>query len=211
VERNPRAIVLAPKLSEGHWMLNILFSYDRAVHRLRLNAGRPGFSLEMMTEVAEKITTFNDKIDEVIKAMGGGYYTVFGATFFNTQTLEMKRLLVQTQGGRPFDPHTSEGRKMAEYIAVFDIALLQLKDGLDISAGDVKKNDFIFKEIMKLIARFYKLTEYLWGAAKMDRNFTAPQAVRSIAKYLDEEEQGEQAESGQAGDEGKKVRRIANV
>jgi hypothetical protein len=186
LEQNPRASVLAPRTREGHWLVNILFWYDRAMNTTRLQLGLPGFSMEKWRENAEKIKVFKKRAEELLSIMGSGYSRSFNITFFNTETAETKRILAMENSSYVFQPRSEEGTEMARYIQVFDQALLQLRTGNTDLIGDIGKAEDLFREVMKLVADFHVLTKDLCSGVRMrgDRGYRGPNGIGEVMQYL---------------------------
>lgn len=172
IARMPESIVIAPKVRECHFMIKILFGFDRAVNKLRMHAG-----LHIpVAEVAAQMKRINGVIEQfnaVAKSLGDDNYSGFSVRGMSMPDAT-KEALARKFSTYVFVPRTEEAKTVTNYIRMIDSGLLQLKT----TCTDFSKTDKLFRSVISLIREFHTLCEEISKSTNIE--YRPPKGLKSL-------------------------------
>lgn len=159
---NPGSVVMAFRSRECMAVISTLFSFDKAVSRLRWIAGLQ-IPMDKATELLDGVKAFTGNFEGIVTEVNGGtFYDLIGSRY---EDLTTKRILANKRNATVFFPRTEEGDKVARLLKNLDPNLFLAKSGsLDFArtAGMLKK----VYEVMLL--KFHEITETLCETTQIE-------------------------------------------
>ena len=116
------SIVLSPKTRDVHLLTQLLFMADRAINRMRMEAGTAQMPLRELEAASGRIVKFTQKVKGFTGALGGqSFYFGLG---FNPQE---KEILARRKNAYVFMPKSTEGATLANLFISLDSAYCEFK------------------------------------------------------------------------------------
>lgn len=174
--KEPNSIVIAPKVRDVHYLAKLLYTTDKAINNMRLNAG-VRVSLTKLSDMSAKINEFMATATNYLKAIshGGGYFSP-GLSF---PSIEQKQLLAQWKNTYVIVPKTAEGESLANLFISLDSAFCEFKVKTPLT--DMTRIGEAITHMRDIVRQFRDLTSEL--AALTRTPFTPP---RGLTFFLDE-------------------------
>jgi hypothetical protein len=116
------SIVLSPKTWDLHLLTQLLFMADRAINRMRMEAGTPQMPLRELEAASARIVKFTQKIRSFTGALGGQSFA-FGFGFNPRE----KEILARRKNAYVFMPKSTEGTALANLFISLDAAYCEFK------------------------------------------------------------------------------------
>ena len=173
--RDPKCIIIAPKMRETHFLCHLLFGFDKCINNLRLNVGT-FVDIKTVLEKSAEIEMFLKRVEEFIAALGGQRYYAMGMQ----DGPEQKAILVQQRNTYAFVPKTQEAARLAELLKSLDSAMLDYKTKVTLNESMGQMLGKIIQEMKNIISAMLSLTA---GLSKLTRTRIKP--PRGISAYLD--------------------------
>lgn len=171
---NPLSIALAPKTTEGHAMVKILFGFDKAVNHLRLKAG----TYIPMSDVQASMKEINGvvgKLESTTKLFGDD-----GVGFgFGAESGVTKRTLAINSGTYVFLPRTREGKAISLLLKRLDPMLMRFRT----TCNDFSKAEKVLNQLMGVIGDFDTVTGKLLALCRMSYESPLKGRLKDVAKF----------------------------
>ena len=116
------SIVLSPKTRDVHLLTQLLFMADRAINRMRMEAGTAHMPLRDLEAASTRIVKFTQKAKAFTAALGGQSFA-FGLGFDPRE----KELLARRKNAYVFMPKSTEGTALANLFVSLDAAYCEFK------------------------------------------------------------------------------------
>ncbi len=176
------SIVLSPKMRDLHLLTQMLFTTDKAINRMRMNAGTAAMPLSELQAANERIVRFTATVRAFTSALGGtSFYLGLGSN-----PLE-KEILARRRNSYVFMPKTAEGAAMANLFISLDSAYCEFK--IKSPLHDIRKLGEAIDTMKEIVREFHRLTSDLAGQAKV--RFIEPEGLTGYLKSKPED--GERA------------------
>jgi hypothetical protein len=169
------SIVLSPKTRDVHLLTQLLFMADRAINRMRMEAGTPQMPLRELQAASGRIVKFTQKVKGFTGALGGQSF-YFGLGFDPRE----KEILARRKNAYVFMPKSTEGTTLANLFISLDSAYCEFKvksplheiaalaEAIDTMRGLVREFNGITTDLTTKTRTIFKepygLTRYLKGA-----------------------------------------------
>jgi hypothetical protein len=181
------SIVLSPKMRDLHLLTQILFTTDKTINRMRMNAGTVRMPLFELEEANERITRFTSKVRAFTSALGDtNFYMSPGSSPAE------KEILARRRNAYVFMPKTSEGAALANIFISLDSAYCEFK--IKSPLQDIRKLGEAIDTMKEIVREFRDLTSDL--AAKAQVRFVEPEGLAGYLKTMPDDERsvaGEEA------------------
>ncbi|HBL23712.1 MAG TPA: hypothetical protein DDZ40_06305 [Deltaproteobacteria bacterium] len=178
--RDPRSMVIAPKVRDVHFLATMLYTFDKAVNNMRLNVGLRVPLASVITK-RDDIAEFTKDITEYMRALGAGsygnYYYLGGNQSVDP---EQKQFLAKRHNTYVFIPSTTEGEHLANLIISLDSAFCEFKVKFPLT--DLNKISEAMDHMKGLVKRCRDLVADI--ASLTNTRFIEP---KGLATYLGEE------------------------
>jgi len=172
---DPGSMVIVPRSSEGHLMVEILFNFDRGFNRLKsravtfipLEEAKRGFeAVDKLTasfeSLAKKLN--RDALDDA--SNGTSLYDDY----------RNKGMYVQQSNTYVFIPRQPESRKIAAMLRVIDAGVMKLRTtatSMDVLAKTLE-------ELIVLIRSFYEQTEFIAKMGAVTTNYRILSRIKGL-------------------------------
>ncbi|OPY70739.1 MAG: hypothetical protein A4E57_00356 [Syntrophorhabdaceae bacterium PtaU1.Bin034] len=184
--REQGSIVLAPRMRDLHLLTRMLFTLDKAINRMRMNAGTASVSLPDLEAANERVVKLTARIRSFTAALGGT------ASFVSPGAdPAQKDILVQKRNSYVFMPKTAEGTTLAGLFISLDSAYFEYK--IKSPLRDIERLGEAIETMKGIVRDFLGITSDLAAKARVD--FVEP---KGLAGYF---ENGTRKEEGAAGEE----------
>lgn len=179
------SIVLAPKMRDLHILTRMLFTMDRAINRMRMNAGTRYVSLSDLEDANERIIKLTNRVREFTGALGGtAFYVAPGSNPIE------KEILLQKRNSYVFMPKTAEGNTLANLFISLDSAYFEFK--IKSPLHDIRKLGEAIDTIKGIVRDFLELTSDLAAKARVD--FIKP---KGLAGYFEDVPEKQESAAGE--------------
>ena len=175
------SIVLAPRMRDLHLLTRMLFTMDRSINRMRMNAGTVYVSLSDLETANERIVKLTNRVREFTGALGGtAFYVAPGSN-----PLE-KEILLQKRNSYVFMPKTAEGKTLANLFISLDSAYFEFK--IKSPLHDIRKLGEAIDTMKGIVQEFRTLTSDLAAQARV--RFFEPVGLIGYLKSVPENGEG---------------------
>ena len=172
------SVVLSPKMRDLHLLTQMLFTTDKAINRMRMNAGTIHMPLAELEAANEKITKFASKVRAFTSALGGtNFYLSPGSSPAE------KEILARRRNAYVFMPKTSEGAAIANLFISLDSAYCEFK--IKSPLQDIRKLGEAIDTMKGIVREFRDLTSDF--AAKAQVRFVEPEGLAGYLKSVPED------------------------
>jgi hypothetical protein len=179
------SIVLAPRMRDLHLLTRMLFTMDRSINRMRMNAGTRYVSLSDLESANERIVKLTNRVRDFTGALGGtAFYVAPGSN-----PLE-KEILLQKRNSYVFMPKTAEGKTLANLFISLDSAYFEFK--IKSPLHDIRKLGEAIDTMKGFVRDFLELTSDLAAKARVD--FIKP---KGLAGYFEDVSEKEESAAGE--------------
>lgn len=183
--REQGSIVLAPRMRDLHILTRMLFTIDRAINRMRMNAGTRYVSLSDLEDANERIIRLTNRVREFTGALGGtAYYIAPGSNLLE------KEILLQKRNSYVFMPKTAEGNTLANLFISLDSAYFEFK--IKSPLHDIRKLGEAIDTMKGIVRDFLELTSDLAAKARVD--FIKP---KGLAGYFEDVPEKQESAAGE--------------
>ena len=172
------SVVLSPKMRDLHLLTQMLFTTDKAINRMRMNAGTIHMPLAELEAANEKITKFASRVRAFTSALGGtNFYLSPGSSPAE------KEILARRRNAYVFMPKTSEGAAIANLFISLDSAYCEFK--IKSPLQDIRKLGEAIDTMKGIVREFRDLTSDF--AAKAQVRFVEPEGLAGYLKSAPED------------------------
>lgn len=170
---NPGSMVLAFRSRECMAVISTLFCFDKAVSRLRWNAGLQ-IPMDQAAELLDRVQEFAGDFEGAIAQVNGGaFYDLIGNRY---EDLTTKRILANKRNATVFFPRTEEGDKVARYLKNLDPNPFLAKSG----SLDFARTAAMLKKVYEvMLLKFHEITETLCETTQIEYR-----PSKALAMYL---------------------------
>ena len=163
---DPGSMVIVPRSSEGHLMVEILFNFDRGFNRLKTRAvtfipleeARKGF------EAVEKLIAAFENLAKKLNRDGMDDATSGTSVYDDYRN---KGMYAQQSNTYVFIPRQPESRKIAAMLRVIDSGVMKLRT----TATNMDVLGRALEELITLIRSFYEQTESIAKMGAVPTNY----------------------------------------
>jgi hypothetical protein len=175
------SIVLSPKMRDLHLLTQMLFTTDKSINRMRMNAGTARMPLSDLEAANGRITKFTSRVRAFTSALGGsGFFVAPGSN-----PLE-KEILARRRNAYVFIPKTAEGAAIADLFISLDSAYFEFK--IKSPLRDIAKLGEAIDTMRGIVREFHELTSDF--AARAGLRFVEPEGLSGYLKSAQEKEKG---------------------
>jgi hypothetical protein len=172
------SVVLSPKMRDLHLLTQMLFTTDKAINRMRMNAGTIHMPLAELEAANDKITKFASRVRAFTSALGGtNFYLSPGSSPAE------KEILARRRNAYVFMPKTSEGAAIANLFISLDSAYCEFK--IKSPLQDIRKLGEAIDTMKGIVREFRDLTSDF--AAKAQVRFVEPEGLAGYLKSAPED------------------------
>ena len=171
------SIVLSPKMRDLHLLTHMLFTTDKAINRMRMEAGTRNMPLSELEAANERIVKFTAEVRGFTNALGAGngsFYLALGSD------PREKEILARRRNSYVFIPKTAEGATMANLFIRLDSAYCEFK--IKAPLHDIQRLGQAIDTMRQIVREFYDLTSGL--AAKSRVRFVEPDGLAGYLKSV---------------------------
>jgi hypothetical protein len=172
---DPGSMVIAPRSSEGHLMVEILFNFDKGFNRLKTRAvtfipleeAKKGFeSVDKLSAAFESLTKKlnRDAMDDA--SNGTSVYDDY----------RNKGMYAQQSNTYVFIPRQPESRKIAALLRVIDSGVMRLRT----TATNMDVLGRTLEELIALIRSFYEETESIAKMGDVRTNYRTLSRIKGM-------------------------------
>jgi hypothetical protein len=148
------SIVLAPKMREMHLLTQMLFAADKAINRMRMDAGTKNMPLAEVQASSERLGHFLKEVRSFTGALGGMSLSLG----FGSDPRE-KEILARRRNAYVFMPKTSEGATLANLFISLDSAYCEFK--IKSPLHDIARLGLAIETMRRLAREFHEFTSDL--------------------------------------------------
>ena len=175
------SIVFSPKMRDLHLLTQMLFTTDRAINRMRIDAGTAHMPLSQLEGANERIVRFTAKVRGFTSALGGtSFYLDAGSN-----PLE-KEILARRRNSYVFMPKTAEGAAMANLFISLDSAYCEFK--IKSPLHDIRRLGEAIDTMKGIVREFHVMTSDLAAQARV--RFFEPVGLGGYLKSVPENGEG---------------------
>jgi len=179
------SVVLSPKMRDLHLLTQMLFTTDKAINRMRMNAGTASVSLPDLEAANERVVKLTARIRSFTAALGGT------ASFVSPGAdPAQKDILVQKRNSYVFMPKTSEGAAIANLFISLDSAYCEFK--IKSPLQDIRKLGEAIDTMKGIVREFREFTSDFATIANL--RFVEPEGLSSYLRSTPEKEEGTDGE-----------------
>ena len=163
---DPGSMVIAPRSSEGHLMVEILFNFDRGFNRLKTRAvtfipleeAKKGF--EAVERLSAAFETLAKKLNREALDDASNGTSVY-------DDYRNKGIYAQQSNTYVFIPRQPESRRIAAMVRVIDSGVMKLRT----TATSMDVLGRALEELITLIRSFYEQTEFIAKMGAVPTNY----------------------------------------
>jgi hypothetical protein len=171
--QQPEAQVLLPRTMETRILTRMLYPLNRAVSRLRSNAGMAMPVATVMVHL-ERLRTWVEAVTEYFKASGAEL--VLQSDFLVRQTLEERKRRASSRGGFVIVPQTEEVKLIVLQIMRLDEVLLNQR----LASPNLLASSQGFDEVERLVRELHELTAAVCAPTRI--KYEAPRQLAAKAE-----------------------------
>ena len=172
---DPGSMVIVPRSSEGHLMVEILFNFDRGFNRLKTRAvtfipleeARKGF------EAVEKLIAAFENLAKKLNRDGMEDATNGTSVYDDYRN---KGMYAQQSNTYVFIPRQPESRKIAAMLRVIDSGVMKLRT----TATNMDVLGRTLEELIGLIKSFYEQTESIAKMGAVPTNYRNLSRIKTM-------------------------------
>jgi hypothetical protein len=178
------SIVLSPKMRDMHFLTQMLFTTDKAINRMRMDAGTTRMPLSQLEAASGRIMKFTQNVRGFTGALGGqSHYFSLG---FDPRE---KEILARRKNAYVFMPKTTEGATLANLFISLDSAYCEFK--IKSPLHEIARLGHAIDTMRGLVREFHELTSDL--AAKTRILFKEPNGLLTYLSCAEDAPPGEQS------------------
>lgn len=148
--QDPMTIVLVPRTSEGRMLANLLFPFDKVIHRLRRGAG-DRIELAAVHSVLMRIDQWVERMKVLLNAFGMGHSE--WQLRETARDIQEREWLATRKGAVVITPRVQDTAKLCPYIRGLDEGLLRIR----MHADDLSSHRKQFEEVADLILGLHRI------------------------------------------------------
>ncbi len=187
VAKEEGSIVLSPRMRDLHLMAQMLFTMDRAINRMRMQAGTIHMPLAELEAASGRITKFTSRVKAFTTALGGtSFYMSPGSSPAE------KEILARRRNAYVFMPKSSEGATIATLFISLDSAYCEFK--IKSPLHDIRKLGEAIDTMKGIVREFREITTDF--AAKAQVRFVEPEGLAGYLRSTPENEEHATGEEG---------------
>jgi len=162
---DPLSVVLAPKTTECHRLVRIMYDLDKALNRMRLLAVTR-IPIDLVNSCLQKVKETINMVEDAIKVVEPAYNERFYSYYFMgvSNISEIKKVLAQRPRSYVFSPRTEEGRRLASLITVLDPLLLIMKT----TSTDMERVFESTSVVLRVTEEIYQVTKDISNAVGLE-------------------------------------------
>jgi hypothetical protein len=172
---DPGSMVIVPRSSEGHLMVEILFNFDRGFNRLKTRAvtfipleeAKKGF------EAVEKLSSAFENLAKKLNRDGMDDASNGTSVYDDYRN---KGMYAQQSNTYVFIPRQPESRKIAAMLRVIDSGVMKLRT----TATNMDVLGRTLEELITLIKSFYEQTESIAKMGAVPTNYRNLSRIKAI-------------------------------
>ena len=149
------SIVLSPKMREMHLLTQMLFTADKAINRMRMDAGTHRMPLAELEAASGRIVKFTQKRCGASRAPSGGRASTSGFGFDPRE----KEILARRRNAYVFMPKTTEGATLANLFISLDSAYCEFK--IKSPLHEIARLGLAIETMRGLVREFHEFTSDL--------------------------------------------------
>jgi hypothetical protein len=170
-------MVIAPRSSEGHLMVEILFNFDRGFNRLKsravtfipLEEAKRGF--EAVEKLSAAFETLAKKLNRDALDDASNGTSVY-------DDYRNKGIYAQQSNTYVFVPRQPESRRIAAMLRVIDAGVMKLRT----TATNMDVLGKTLEELIMLIRTFYEQTEYIAKMGEIPTNYRNVSRIKGMLR-----------------------------
>ena len=174
---DPGSMVIAPRSSEGHLMVEILFNFDRGFNRLKTRAvtfipleeAKKGF--EAVEKLSAAFETLAKKLNREALDDASNGTSVY-------DDYRNKGIYAQQSNTYVFIPRQPESRKIAAMLRVIDSGVMKLRT----TATSMEVLGRALEELITLIRSFYEQTEFIAKMGAVPTNYRNVSRIKGMLR-----------------------------
>ena len=172
---DPGSMVIAPRSSEGHLMVEILFNFDRGFNRLKTRAVTfiPLEEAKRGFEAVEKLSAAFETLAKKLNRDGMDDATNGTSVYDDYRN---KGMYAQQSNTYVFIPRQPESRKIAAMLRVIDSGVMKLRT----TATNMDVLGRALEELITLIRSFYEQTESIAKMGAVPTNYRNLSRIRGM-------------------------------
>jgi hypothetical protein len=172
---DPGSMVIVPRSSEGHLMVEILFNFDRGFNRLKTRAVT-FIPLEEAKRGFEAVEKLNAAFENLAKKLNrdGMDDATNGTSVYDDY--RNKGMYAQQSNTYVFIPRQPESRKIAAMLRVIDSGVMKLRT----TATNMDVLGRALEELITLIRSFYEQTESIAKMGAVPTNYRNLSRIRGM-------------------------------
>jgi len=174
---DPGSMVIAPRSSEGHLMVEILFNFDRGFNRLKTRAvtfipleeAKKGF--EAVERLSAAFETLAKKLNREALDDASSGTSVY-------DDYRNKGIYAQQSNTYVFIPRQPESRRIAAMLRVIDSGVMKLRT----TATSMEVLGRALEELITLIRSFYEQTEFIAKMGAIPTNYRNVSRIKGMLR-----------------------------
>jgi len=174
---DPGSMVIAPRSSEGHLMVEILFNFDRGFNRLKTRAvtfipleeAKKGF--EAVEKLGAAFETLAKKLNREALDDASNGTSVY-------DDYRNKGIYAQQSNTYVFIPRQPESRRIAAMLRVIDSGVMKLRT----TATSMEVLGRALEELITLIRSFYEQTEFIAKMGGVPTNYRNVSRIKGMLR-----------------------------
>ena len=174
---DPGSMVIAPRSSEGHLMVEILFNFDRGFNRLKTRAvtfipleeAKKGF--EAVEKLSAAFETLAKKLNRDALDDASNGTSVY-------DDYRNKGIYAQQSNTYVFIPRQPESRRIAAMLRVIDSGVMKLRT----TATSMEVLGRALEELITLIRSFYEQTEFIAKMGAIPTNYRNLSRIKGMLR-----------------------------
>jgi len=174
---DPGSMVIAPRSSEGHLMVEILFNFDRGFNRLKTRAvtfipleeAKKGF--EAVEKLSTAFETLAKKLNREALDDASNGTSVY-------DDYRNKGIYAQQANTYVFIPRQPESRRIAAMLRVIDSGVMKLRT----TATSMEVLGRALEELITLMRSFYEQTEFIAKMGAVPTNYRNVSRIKGMLR-----------------------------